>query len=521
MPTYIQRPNSLVSAVNTTMPDDNASVLTSLGDNSDATAVRGWVAFSPAASRTFKTLQATVPASEFVARVGVSLRYRHGEGWGPVAFGAAVWNAAIEGQNGPTTQWLEPPPTSSYTNAEITVRDVSWPVSDLNAVWVRWSDDQTQGSEGLSDTAEIWANIYTLAKATATPSNTTEITSGFATIPVTVAATLGWEAGAAANLRKVTTELRVESGGTGPGTGTLLSTVTADHTFTTSGNVVLNMTTPDMIPNGTYKVYARTLRYRADGVTRADQYGDWSAAATLTMDLPVPNAPTIAVSADQTNERVQVSVTAATQAGFTSPLVTVERSDDEGASWLTVRGALLAPTAYDAEFVVYDYEATRGVSLTYRARITATYGTSSNASAWATSANTSLIAAVWNLKDVADSSLNIVGLNVTGSPTEDMTEQQGVFSPLGRRYPVIVSGAVSGWDGQLEVTTASASEWTALVKLIESQNVLLLESVFGWSKYVRLLSGTKAALTGTPSAPRRSVSIKYVEVERPAIESGA
>jgi hypothetical protein len=123
--------------------------------------------------------------------------------------------------------------------------------------------------------------------------------------------------------------------------------------------------------------------------------------------------------------------------------------------------------------------------------------------------------AEWAIKSPTTPALNVNAVEVVDTPTEELTEDLGVFRPLDRRYPVVVAGQLGGYDGTLCIYTTTSAEWTAIRGLLESQQVLYLESGFGWSKYIRLVSGARVEIMGTTNAPRRKIEVSYVEVSAP------
>ena len=517
MTNYIVRPNSYVSGTGPTSPAASADVLTNLSDDSDTTFVSSTGALDSSASRVFKVSTPAVPSSEFMARVGFSIRWKGSSSL--YSIGGRVWR----GTDAAPSNWLLTPNNSSaFTTTELGVSNVTWPNSDANKIWLRWFDGKSSQGWPTTQTADVWATVYTIAKPTVTVSNLTETTSMFPIIPVSTTATIGFEASVSdvSPLRKVTAEVRIESGGTGVGTGTLVTSGTADVTFTATGTQTIFVQMPDAVFNGTYKIYARALRYRDDGVARDDQYSAWTTAATLTMNVPPPNAPTITTFVDQTADIVSIRVTPVATTNYTAPFITVERSADSGLTWQPVRKASAVAGAFGTQTQFLDYEAPRGVGVTYRARTDATYQNYLNSSAWATASAVVVNSDTWNMKLLSAPDLNVTNLQVTSAPDESVDEDMGVFRPIGRRYPVVVSGTLSGWDGSFTVQTSSEAEWHEVRAVIESQEVILLESVFGWAKYIRLLSGTKSAQSGTPTAPRRSIALSYVEVDTPPITAG-
>ena len=524
MATYTLRPSGFLSGTSYSSygAASNAALVTTLSDNLDSTyANRN----SGGTAKTYFSLSApTIPSTEFVVRAGHFLRYRGGGLAADVAnateqTGVLTYRASDAQPT--TTPTFFPDNASVFTTLEVGYSSVSWSLADCATLRTVFYDYRyNSGSLYQLNVAEIGATLYTLAVPTITLSNQTVTTGAKPTIAVSVSATFGWEASEpdTSNMKRVVTEVRIESGGSGVGTGTLLSYNYVDTTAFASGTV--NVAMPDVIANGSYTIYARAVRFRdgqtlSQAIATTEQASAWS-SATLTMNNSLPTAPTVALTADQTNDRIQIDVTPVTTAGYTSPIIEVQRSDDSGATWTTVRGWSVAGT-FGSATTNYDYEAPRNNSLSYRARVTATYtGGLTFTSAWTTPGAVAIsIAADWNLKCPTLPSINRVGVQVVDQPSEELTEDLGIFRPLDRRYPVVVAGQLGGWDGTLTLVTTTAAEWNAIKALLESQKVLYLESPFGWSKYIRITSGAKVDILGTLASPRRRISVSYIQVQQP------
>lgn len=520
MSTYTVRPTSEIHGTAGTNPVYPAQVLAALGDNSDTTVVTN--TGTQAQNWVFGLGAPTIPSSEFAARITMVMRYKGvvSSGSGLYSIGLNVYRAS---DPRPPGYYSMIPNSSVFVSQPLYYVPTNWSLADMSNLRMVWVDNRTSSAMAVTEHADIWANIQTLAKATATPQNKTESSSVFPTIATDVAATIDWEANTQdwQNLRKVTVEVRVEQGGTGAGTGTLIASTSTTTSFTATGTQTVNVTMADPVPNGTFKVYARTLRYREDGVVYADAYGDWSSAATLTMSAPLPVAPTVTATPNDSSDTVLVNVTPIASTGYLGPYVYLQRSDDLGNTWVDVRNASGVSGEFGVASSFLDYEAPRDQTVLYRARISATYASSFiNAGTWSATASAYLSATSWNIKHITDPAISAINVNVVGAPSEKIEEDLGVFRPLGRRYPVVVGGTLSGWDGEIQVVTSTSAEWNELKGLVESKAILLLESAFGWSKYVRLLPGTSSEQSGTRTTPRRTVSFAYVEVAKPAVLVG-
>jgi hypothetical protein len=527
MATYTARPvaqfGSLYSQNGFSFVGGTTNVL-NLGDQLDTSYAE------PTAAQTTGTIiygqlsNPSIPADEFTARVVAKARW----GNSGTANISRLRFRTYRQQDSTTTiadsgDFYLPSQASPTTSDLITVSN-----SRLNAEIssAKFRLDVWKPTGTVPRTYELALDYKTIKNATATPAATTMTNSPYAIIPVTATATIDWESTAAdaTNLRRVITEVRVEQGGTGVGTGTLKELSGSFYTanFSATGSQVVNVQLNNALPNGTYKVYARAVRFRenqsyTDAYDAVDQTSAWSSAATLTMNNPLPTAPTTTATPDQTLDRQAIAVTPIATSGHTLPRIDVERSIDAGTTWTAVRGVTNIAGTFGAASTFYDYECPRASSLVqYRARVNTTYtGGLAMTSNWTTVSATAITANDWNIKCPEDSTLNMLDVQVTEQPTESIIEDIGVFRPLDRRYPITVSGSLGGWDGNLSIVTASNAEWDKLKALLETQKVLLLESNFGWSKYIRIVSGAKIVLLGSATAPRRKIQVDYVETTAP------
>ena len=229
-------------------------------------------------------------------------------------------------------------------------------------------------------------------------------------------------------------------------------------------------------------------------------------------DIEVPNPIDYPAVATQ---RVTVTVTPVAGGGAASPIVSVERSADAGATWAPVRGATNMPGTLGTPIVVYDYEAPRATALSYRAHVEATISTQQLVSDWATAAVSGTLAdADWNLKCPLDPSLNLLDAQINADPEWSQEEDAATFRPVGRKYPVVVSMSMGGADGSMTITARTAAVWAALEALRDYQGTLFLESPYGWQRYIRILSRSWTE-TGAAGAARRRLSCSYLEVEAP------
>lgn len=522
MSTYTIKPTSLLARDSVIQGTSNsgstwatatdAQIATYTNDGSDTTGIRS----SGSGTRNFQFALASpsIASDEFICRIRGYMR------WTSAVAGKTIGDSAYKISDGipaGVSSLITTVQTSPGTS-ELGYDSTSWanyPATDL-ALNVTLAGDATAANRPVL--WEVGAYVYTLQRATAVPQNYTSSLTTYPYIPVDVTATIDWEASTNANqkLRTVSVEMRIESGGSSVGTGTLIASGTKDVVFDSTGTITTNVLAPTPVPNGSYKVYTRAIRHRENEISvAADQIGVWSTAATLTMSVTPPNAPTLAVTADNTNARAQIVVTPVASAPYTSPYASVERSDDGGVTWNAVRSLTAVSGSFGVPILRYDYEAPYGISVKYRARISAITDSILNTSVPSTTQTVTLTNSTWNIKCPQAPNLNMIGVTVVGQPNEDIAEDLGIFRPLNRRYPVTVSGSLTGWDGDLQIFTLSDTEWTRFKALAEAQLVLYIESPFGWSKYIRLSNGIQTSMAGTPTAPRRRISAKYVQTSAP------
>lgn len=193
--------------------------------------------------------------------------------------------------------------------------------------------------------------------------------------------------------------------------------------------------------------------------------------------------------------------------------VVVERSIDDGATW----GPLATVPINTATQVAQadDYAAVRDAANLYRARIVGYAGQDAVASAYsATAAAWVPNDGAWWIKAPDAPTLNVGQARVLGgSPLSQSRDANvGVFRPLGRSSAVVVTGDVYGYDGTYDVLAVGEAEWAALeALLLDYTGDLIVQSPFGETRTIRVTSRS-VTVDGTPTLPRRVVSVGYVEV---------
>lgn len=233
----------------------------------------------------------------------------------------------------------------------------------------------------------------------------------------------------------------------------------------------------------------------------------------FTVNVNPPVTPTLTGTYSSGLNTVTVAITGGSISGIAdSQVIQVQRSDDSGTTWADVTGGAEVVLDGTLGASLTDYAAPRDVIVKYRARAIGTSGDNLIASAFSSPISVTVTNDdTWWLKAVSDPTLNKGGLKVSVGFNVEVSEQIGVFRPIGRRTAVTVSAGVLGDDGGLKITTVSAAEFDDVWALVTHQGSLLLQSPEATQKYIRI---TERSYTrdGRLSVPLTTMQVKYVEV---------
>lgn len=226
------------------------------------------------------------------------------------------------------------------------------------------------------------------------------------------------------------------------------------------------------------------------------------------------------------------TVPAAYQVGPTArsfPLL--EFSDDDGATWNTVRATDAAP--YDASTgaaVVYDYEICPGVQREYRASTMVVDYRADTAGVVSMSAPTSSLPAWippkdWWLSD-PQSPGTAITVQVAGDLAYGITAHSARFdvvsdpaTPNVPVLPVVTFDGRSGLDQDVSLIVRGDADWRALRRMLQSGQTLLLQGDMGEQWYVQLgdVAGTLYSSVSRLMDPTRSLSAHATQVARPPV----
>lgn len=258
----------------------------------------------------------------------------------------------------------------------------------------------------------------------------------------------------------------------------------------------------------TYRAYVRVGKLVSGEVFYSNyQYSQF------TVNVTPPTTPTLTGTYSSVSNAVNVAITGGSISGIAdSQVIQVQRSDDAGSTWANVTGGSEVVLDGTLGATLTDYAAPRDVIVRYRARSIGTSGDNLIASAFSSPISVTVTNDdTWWLKAVSDPTINKGGLRVGIGFDVAVSEQIGVFRPLGRRTAVTVSAGVLGDDGGLTIMTVGSAEFDDAWALITHQGSLLLQSPEATQKYVRITERSYKR-DGRLSNPLTTIQVKYVEV---------
>lgn len=428
-----------------------------LRDDSDAT----FVTYQSGQFSTLALDDLALPAGSILLSAVVRLR---------VARGSTAWSieTVVNGIAGSARSvWVT---WSSPTTVEMTPRltdGLTDSLLDAASLYVTSSFAALNVYEAYLDVRYVAQPIVTVNAPTGTVTNTTE--------PIVLWSTVLDADGGEQKYAhvKIFTEAQYTAGGFNPGTS---------QAFADSGE--LQPTWRDegiwpvdkQLPNGNYRAYVRSAQL----VNGAQHWSPWAFSA-FTINVAVPAAPVVGLSADNAAGRVVLTVDDAAGAATTDAFE-VQRL--EGSTWVPVR--LRDDLEYSPGYLrwaatplnLYDYEAPNGTSTTYRARAIHDYSGSFDsagyaAGAWA-QAPVTWSSAQWWLKHPLRPALNMP-IELFSYSEVVRTARQAAIQPLGATLPVVLSDERAGETGTIIVQARTVAEQDALDALLDTTETLLLQ----------------------------------------------
>lgn len=196
--------------------------------------------------------------------------------------------------------------------------------------------------------------------------------------------------------------------------------------------------------------------------------------------------------------------------------VEIQRSVDGGTVYTPLTIGSFVPPLNTLTQTVYDYTAPVGIASRYRA---VAFGTDTLEIAGPASAIAGPFTSVpttstgWVLKDPLDASFLLTPDIEQETWDYNIKEEQAVYSPLGRRLPVVVSDVVRGLDGPIKFGFTSIFTFALFRAMRERRHILLLQRVsVGQQWFIRLRADFKVS----EYLDYYTVQCDFVEVDPPA-----
>lgn len=194
----------------------------------------------------------------------------------------------------------------------------------------------------------------------------------------------------------------------------------------------------------------------------------------------------------------------------------IQRSDDNGVTWVPVRGATQA-LPYGDVWISYDYEAPNGLNVLYRARGLRRFVGSWIVGDWTVSPPVGWTSTDSWLKHPYMTSLNQV-VRLYSQPGFNYGVSQAVFHPIGNPNPIVVSDIRYTPTGNVAFLTFSDAEAAKLLPLLNRTDALLLQlpsrDQFG-SRYVVMGSLDRTRAVDVEGEPTWIWQTAFVEVQSP------
>lgn len=514
-PLTTRRPIATLSSQGITLFGGAGLLDDALSDDSDATFARQ----SDGSYGRVRFGNVVLPAGAIVYTVTLKLRARR-------AVDNAIINASL---NGGVVGQLHPPTGGTY----LTLSSV--PLAAITAaqlaagIVLDWN-----ASGGQVDISEAYLDVVYTVRPVVT------VTGPTGTIGVTQP-TVEWQTAAASPQSRYQIKVFSQAQFEGAGFNPAGSRALFDSGVQVGGT---NSLTPlvSLVNGGTYRFYVRA----AQQVGAQTQYSDWSFSTATVSAIPPP-VPTVTPVADNVNARVKLTVVDSTTTGggggaygsgpygsgpygggvggFAATggvwkYVTVERSNDGGATWTVVR-SVNHTQVFGESFVAYDYESCNGELVQYRARAIGSLGGQDISSDWsAVSAAVAWSSTKTWLKSLTEPTINMT-LSIKEVPTLKRRNPQGVFDIPDRTDPIVVSSGRKLSEGTVTFLTMTVQELAGLEQLLNRSEVLLLQTpaVDGWGcKYIACGDVDENRVSRLARHPHRDVVVPFLEVLSPVGE---
>jgi hypothetical protein len=205
---------------------------------------------------------------------------------------------------------------------------------------------------------------------------------------------------------------------------------------------------------------------------------------------------------------------------WSKPIIEYQENDGSGyGDWKPLAGQSILPPAYDlntGEMFYVDHTIIPNFSRRYRVS-TLSYGLNGDifSSGFGPASQEAIFESrAWWLKDIRDLTKNMQVTPRWKDYSYDTANMSTTFQPIGADFPVVVSEGFKSDTFTLELHCES-SEFTSLMKLLNSRRTLILQSDMDKMWWVRPTGNIQANVLATGSRqerPRRYVTVTFVQV---------
>jgi len=197
--------------------------------------------------------------------------------------------------------------------------------------------------------------------------------------------------------------------------------------------------------------------------------------------------------------------------------VKIDRTEDNGTNWTTLRKAKNLPISAAGVAYVDDYECSPSKNIYYRVQATSTNNDSTTPVAGLTSPSlgpTQLTVNSWWISSSSDVTLRFPIL-VQNKVEESQKHPVGIFYPLGSSRPYTIAGVVQGRDSKLTVIWENEAEWPNFLNLLNTgETLILIDPVEAERRYVFIQTDVQVTHYAS-TQPYRELVIDTVEAAPP------
>jgi hypothetical protein len=197
----------------------------------------------------------------------------------------------------------------------------------------------------------------------------------------------------------------------------------------------------------------------------------------------------------------------------------VEKSEDGGKTWTTLRSGAQVPVSGSGFASITDYEVIPNLTTLYRVSpsFTTTISGDQHTTKGASTGNLTapvLNTKTWWISSTSDETKRFPILVKDGFQ-ETQKHPSGVFYPLGSKRPYTVGGVVQGRDGSITVIWTDLANWDNFIALLEKGETLILTNPVEPKRIYIFINGDVQITHNAAASPWREVAIQYVEAAPP------